>query len=153
VASVTSLKGRATGRRHRQPARNVPSSIDADNDVLAVGFLTVGDLLRSLPTWRPSSALDQIDPAGGPPPGLRNFFRGGLLAVYDGEAQEALGALKGHIDAELAAEVWQAALGATWQGHPVWFHGDAQPGILRVKDRRLWAVIDSWHLWRRRFCL
>ena len=54
----------------------------------------------------------------------------------------ALGALEGHIDTLLAAEVWRAALRATWQGRPVWFHGDAQPGNLLAKDGRLCAVID-----------
>src|SRR5579859_3968305 len=88
------------------------------------------------------SALYSIDPAGGPPPGAHNFFRGGPLAVYDGETQEALGALEGHVDTVLAAEVWRAALRATWQGRPVWFHGDAQPGNLLVKGGRLGAVID-----------
>ncbi len=88
------------------------------------------------------AALYRADPAGGPPPGPHNFFRGGPLAVYDGETREALGALEGHIDTTLAAEVWQAALRAPWQGRPVWFHGDAQPGNLLVRDGRLSAVID-----------
>jgi len=88
------------------------------------------------------AALYRIDPAGGLAPGPHNFFRGGPLSVYDGETQEALVALKGHIDTALAAEVWQAALDATWSGRPVWFHGDAQPGNLLAKDGRLCAVID-----------
>ena len=88
------------------------------------------------------AALYRIDPAGGPPPGPHNFFRGGPLAVYDGETREALDALKGHIDTVLAAEVWQAALEAAWQGPPVWFHGDVQPDNLLAKDGRLSAVID-----------
>ena len=88
------------------------------------------------------AALYRIDPAGGPPPGQHNFFRGGPLTAYDGETQEALAALTGHIDTALAAEVWQAAVEATWQGRPVWFHGDAQPGNLLAKDGRLCAVID-----------
>jgi aminoglycoside phosphotransferase (APT) family kinase protein len=88
------------------------------------------------------SALYSIDPAGGPPPGAHNFCRGGPLAVYDGETQEALGALEGHVDTVLAAKVWQAALRATWRGRPVWFHGDAQPGNLLARDGRLCAVID-----------
>jgi aminoglycoside phosphotransferase (APT) family kinase protein len=79
---------------------------------------------------------------GGPPPGQHNFLRGGPLAVYDGETQEALAALTGHIDTELAADVWQAALKATWQGRPVWFHGDVQPGNLLAQGGRLSAVID-----------
>jgi aminoglycoside phosphotransferase (APT) family kinase protein len=35
------------------------------------------------------AALYRVDPAGGPPPGPHNFFRGGPLTVYDGEVQEA----------------------------------------------------------------
>jgi aminoglycoside phosphotransferase (APT) family kinase protein len=88
------------------------------------------------------AALYQIDPVGGPPPGPHNFFRGGPLTAYDGETQEALAALAGHIDTALAAEVWQAAVAAPGPGRPVWFHGDAQPGNLLTKDRRLCAVID-----------
>jgi len=88
------------------------------------------------------AALYRIDAAGGPPPGPHNFFRGGPLAVYDAETQQALGALQGHIDVVLAAEVWQAALQATWPGRPVWFHGDAQPGNLLARRGRLCAVID-----------
>ena len=87
-------------------------------------------------------ALYQIDPAGGPGPGTHNFFRGGPVAVYDRETQDALAALQGQIDTVLAAEVWQAALRATRQGPPVWFHGDAQPGNLLLRDGRLSAVID-----------
>jgi len=87
-------------------------------------------------------ALYQIDQAGGPRPGTHNFFRGGPVAAYDGETQDALGALRGHIDTALAAEVWRAALRATWHGPPVWFHGDAQPGNLLLRDGQLSAVID-----------
>jgi aminoglycoside phosphotransferase (APT) family kinase protein len=87
-------------------------------------------------------ALYRIDPAGGPGPGTHNFFRGGPVAFYDGETREALAALRGHIDTGLAAEVWQAALEAAPPGPPVWFHGDAQPGNLLVRDGRLSAVID-----------
>jgi aminoglycoside phosphotransferase (APT) family kinase protein len=88
------------------------------------------------------AALYKIDPAGGPGPGTHNFFRGGPLTVYYREAREALAALQGHIDTALAAEVWETALRATWDGTPVWFHGDAQPGNLLVRDGRLSAVID-----------
>jgi aminoglycoside phosphotransferase (APT) family kinase protein len=88
------------------------------------------------------TALYRIDPAGGPGPGTHNFFRGGPVAVYDGETQDALAALQGQIDTSLAAQVWRAALRASWQGPPVWFHGDAQPGNLLVRDGKLSAVID-----------
>jgi aminoglycoside phosphotransferase (APT) family kinase protein len=88
------------------------------------------------------AALYKIDSAGGPAPGTHNFFRGGPLTVYDGETREQLEALTGHIDTVLAADVWQAALDAAWQGSPVWFHGDAQPGNLLLADGRLSAVLD-----------
>lgn len=89
------------------------------------------------------AALYQADPSGGPMPGTHNFFRGGPLAVYDAEARAALTALRGHVDTTLAAEVWEAALTAPWDGRPVWFHGDAQPGNLLLDPAgRLSAVID-----------
>ncbi len=87
-------------------------------------------------------ALYKIDPAGGPGPGTHNFFRGGPVAVYDGETREELASLRGHIDTALAAQVWRAALDQAPPGPPVWFHGDAQPGNLLVRDGRLSAVID-----------
>jgi aminoglycoside phosphotransferase (APT) family kinase protein len=88
------------------------------------------------------AALYTIDPAGGPPPGTHNFFRGGPLTVYDGETREQLATLTGHLDTALAAEVWQAGLQAAWRGSPVWFHGDAQPGNLLLDHGRLSAVLD-----------
>jgi aminoglycoside phosphotransferase (APT) family kinase protein len=87
-------------------------------------------------------ALYRIDPAGGPGPGTHNFFRGGPVAYYDRETRESLAALDGRIDTGLAADVWRAALRATWQGPPVWFHGDAQPGNVLLCDGQLSAVID-----------
>jgi aminoglycoside phosphotransferase (APT) family kinase protein len=88
------------------------------------------------------AALYKIDPTGGPGPGQHNFFRGGPLTIYDGETRDALTALEGQIDTALAAAVWETALRANWDGTPVWFHGDAQPGNLLVQDGRLSAVID-----------
>jgi aminoglycoside phosphotransferase (APT) family kinase protein len=89
------------------------------------------------------AALYQVDPSGGPLPGPHNFFRGGPLAYYDPETRAALAALHGHIDTALATEVWEAALAARWDGPPMWFHGDAQPGNLILDSSgRLSAVID-----------
>ena len=88
------------------------------------------------------TALYQIDSAGGPPPGKHNFFRGGPLTVYDSEARTAIAALRDEIDTVLAAEIWEAALGAAWHGPPVWMHGDVSPENLLVRDGRLSAVID-----------
>jgi aminoglycoside phosphotransferase (APT) family kinase protein len=88
------------------------------------------------------AALYRIDATGGPAPGQHNFWRGGPLTVYDAETQEALAVLEGRIDTDLAAEVWRAALAARWDGPPVWFHGDAQPGNLLLGHGRLSAVLD-----------
>ena len=89
------------------------------------------------------AALYRVDPAGGPAPGQHNWYRGGSPGYYDDEARAALAALDGHIDTALAAEVWAAALAAPWDGPPVWFHGDAQPGnLLLDASGRLSAVID-----------
>ena len=89
------------------------------------------------------AALYKVDPSGGPLPGTHNFFRGGSPAYYDAETRTALAALHGQIDTGLAAEVWEEALAARWDGPPVWFHGDAQPGnLLLDASGRLSAVID-----------
>jgi aminoglycoside phosphotransferase (APT) family kinase protein len=88
------------------------------------------------------TALQQIDPAGGPPPGRHNFFRGGPLTVYDDETRQAIAALEGRIDANVATAAWEAALQAIWHGPPVWVHGDVAAGNLLVKGGRLSAVID-----------
>jgi aminoglycoside phosphotransferase (APT) family kinase protein len=88
------------------------------------------------------SALYRIDPAGGPPPGRHNFFRGGPLTVYDGETRQAIAALDGEIDACAAGAVWEGALEAKWHSPPVWFHGDVASGNLLVEGGRLSAVID-----------
>jgi aminoglycoside phosphotransferase (APT) family kinase protein len=87
-------------------------------------------------------ALQRIDASGGPPPGQHNFFRGGPLAIYDGETRQAIATLGGRIDTDAVTAVWQAALAATWQGSPVWVHGDVSAGNLLVRKGRLGAVID-----------
>ncbi|RUW51832.1 aminoglycoside phosphotransferase family protein [Mesorhizobium sp. M1A.F.Ca.ET.072.01.1.1] len=87
-------------------------------------------------------ALKRIDPTAGPAPGQHNFYRGGPLAVYDGEARQAIAALEGRIDTQAATAVWKAALAAGWHGSPVWFHGDVASGNLLVEGGRLSAVID-----------
>ena len=88
------------------------------------------------------TALYRIDPAGGPPPGRHNFFRGGPLAVYDAETRQALATLGGRIDTDAALAAWEAALASRWHGAPVWFHGDVAAGNLLVEGGRLSAVID-----------
>jgi aminoglycoside phosphotransferase (APT) family kinase protein len=87
-------------------------------------------------------ALYRIDPSGGPPPGMHNFFRGGPLTTYDAETRNAIADLGDEIDTDGAREVWEAALGAAWHGPPVWVHGDVGASNLLVDKGRLSAVID-----------
>ena len=87
-------------------------------------------------------ALQGIDPAGGPRPGKHNWFRGGPLRTYDGQAQNALAELDGHVDTGLAGEIWMSALDARWDGAESWFHGDVAEGNLLLSGGQLAAVID-----------
>ena len=108
------------------------ASVGQIDDLNAFG----SDLARFL------RALYQVDPSGGPAPGLHNFFRGGSLNVYDGETREAIEALEGQVDPDSVTEVWEAALEASWHGAPVWLHGDLAASNLLVRGGRLSAVID-----------
>ena len=91
-------------------------------------------------------ALQRIDSAGGPSPGLHSFYRGGSLATYDAETRQALAILKGKIDVVAAIEIWETALATDWDKPPVWVHGDISLGNLLVKNGQLCAVIDFGQL-------
>jgi aminoglycoside phosphotransferase (APT) family kinase protein len=88
------------------------------------------------------AALQNVDPTDGPRPGKHNWFRGGTLRTYDEQAHRALTALDGHVDVDLAREIWKAALDARWDGVERWFHGDVAQGNLLLDDGELAAVID-----------
>ncbi|HEX6686348.1 MAG TPA: aminoglycoside phosphotransferase family protein [Candidatus Limnocylindrales bacterium] len=89
------------------------------------------------------AALKRIDATGGPQAGAHNFYRGGPLAVYDGETQAAVKDLGDRIPGELVLRIWREALESTWDGPPEWFHGDMSTGNLLINDDgRLSAVID-----------
>ena len=88
------------------------------------------------------AALQGVDPAHGPGPGLHNWHRGGTLATYDALTQASLETLRDHCRTELAREIWQAARQSRWEGQPVWFHGDIAQGNLLVNDGVLTSVID-----------
>ncbi|MEV6603755.1 aminoglycoside phosphotransferase family protein [Kutzneria sp. NPDC051319] len=109
-----------------------PASADRISD--PVGFAL--DLAGFL------AALRSIDAADGPQPGKHNWFRGATLRTYDAQARRALATVDGHIDVELAREIWQAALDTPWDGVDVWFHGDIAPGNLLLDNGKLAAVID-----------
>jgi aminoglycoside phosphotransferase (APT) family kinase protein len=112
-----------------------------EGDAATIGGVTdLGQFAAGLAGFL--AALHQVDSSGGPPPGEHNFFRGGPLAVYDGETREAIAVLDDEIDAGRATEVWEAALGAAWHGPPAWVHGDVSPENLLTVQGRLSAVID-----------
>ncbi|MEJ3655552.1 aminoglycoside phosphotransferase family protein [Actinomycetes bacterium KLBMP 9759] len=107
------------------------------------GATTVGDMpafAREVAGF--VTALQAIDPTGGPAPGPHCFHRGGPPGFYDDQTRTALEDLRGRIDTGRAREVWEAALTSPVQAPPVWFHGDIASGNLLVRDGRLAAVID-----------
>jgi aminoglycoside phosphotransferase (APT) family kinase protein len=91
-------------------------------------------------------ALQSIDSTNGPAPGLHSFYRGGSLKTYDLETRQALALLKGKIDVDAAKKIWETALFSSWQGAPVWVHGDISAGNLLLQNGRLSAVIDFGQL-------
>lgn len=88
------------------------------------------------------TALQAIDPTGGPMPRPHDFQRGGPLTTYDDETRQAIAALAGTVNAAMATEVWDASLASTWRGSQVWVHGDLTTGNLLVDQGQLSAVID-----------
>lgn len=88
------------------------------------------------------AALQSIDTTDAPDPGPHNFHRGGQVATYDGETRECLTVLGEVVDVDAVREVWERGLATTWNGPPVWIHGDVAPGNLLVRDGRLCGVVD-----------
>lgn len=87
-------------------------------------------------------ALREIDPTGGPGPGVHNWFRGGSLKTFEAWVERDLATLADRLPVEVIREIWQDALVATWDGRAVWFHGDVASGNLLLQDGRLASVID-----------
>jgi aminoglycoside phosphotransferase (APT) family kinase protein len=78
--------------------------------------------------------MQQVDPAGAPP------GRGISLAERDEEVRDWLARLDG--DPIVTAE-WERALAApSWDGLPVWHHGDLDVRNWVVRDGRISGVID-----------
>jgi aminoglycoside phosphotransferase (APT) family kinase protein len=92
------------------------------------------------------SALQRCDTTDGPMAGPQNFYRGGALATYEAETRQAIATIENKNDADAITAVWNAALGSTWQGAPVWVHGDIAFGNLLVENDQLVAVIDFGQL-------
>jgi aminoglycoside phosphotransferase (APT) family kinase protein len=88
------------------------------------------------------AALYAVDASGGPAPGMHSFFRGGPVDTWDALTRESIELLADEIDADVATDVWEAALASTWDRSPVWVHGDVVESNLLVADGALRAVID-----------
>lgn len=89
------------------------------------------------------AALQQIDPAGGPPPGEGNSYRGAPLISRDSSTRDAIITLRNTIDADAVTAAWEAAVQVpAWQGTGVWLHGDLHAANLLARYRRIRAVID-----------
>jgi len=88
------------------------------------------------------AALQSVDATDGPQPGKHNWFRGATLRTYDAQTQRAFTTLDGHVDVDLAREIWKSSLDARWHGEDIWFHGDVAPGNLLLDGGELVAVID-----------
>ncbi|WJL94283.1 aminoglycoside phosphotransferase family protein [Microbacterium sp. ET2] len=86
-------------------------------------------------------ALRAVDAAGGPSPGLHSGYRGGPLAHYDDETAAIIDRLSGR-ERDLAGGMWRDALAASFDGPPVWVHGDVSINNLLARDGRLSAVVD-----------
>ena len=78
------------------------------------------------------TALQRIDPKGGPPPG----GRGGPLGPRDEATRAWIAELGDAIDTSAVTAAWEAALAAPeWDRAPVWIHGDLDARNLLVAGR------------------
>ena len=88
------------------------------------------------------AALQRVDVADGPQPGVHNWFRGGTLRTYDARTRSALRGARWPRRRRVGARGLDEALDARWDGVDRWFHGDMAEGNLLLVDGRLSAVID-----------
>ena len=85
------------------------------------------------------SAMQAIDPTGGPAPD----GRGGPLAPRDEWTRDSIAALADEIDVDLVTAAWETALQAPeWSAPPVWIHGDLDARNMLVQHGRLSGVLD-----------
>lgn len=87
--------------------------------------------------------LQSIETIDGPLAGKHNFYRGGLLSVYDEETRTAIANTRNMFDSNTLSEIWNRTLKSEWRNKPVWVHGDIAPGNLLVDgEGKLCGVID-----------
>lgn len=105
-----------------EPADRAPITRTEAAEVLA-------DFLRALHHQAPADA--PANPSRGIPLAELQQVEGWFEVIAD------------HADAAAAREVWRKAVAApTWQGAPVWLHGDLHPANVVVRDGMLAGVID-----------
>lgn len=88
------------------------------------------------------AALYQAEAASGPAPGPHSFWRGGPLATWSDQVDQALDVLGPEVPVGAIRDLWRAGLDAEWSGPPVWVHGDVVGSNLLLVGGRLGAVID-----------
>jgi aminoglycoside phosphotransferase (APT) family kinase protein len=90
-----------------------------------------------------TTALQQVDSTGGPPPADANAFRGEPLRRRDAVTRAAIAAVGDEIDVDAATRLWEEGIEAPdWDRPPVWIHGDLDRRNLLVRGGRVSAVID-----------
>ena len=88
------------------------------------------------------TALQGIDSTGGPGYGEHNHQRGGPLAFYAAQAEQAIAHLSEQSDTRWATSAMAAALASRNSPPDCWLHGDIAPGNLLIGDTGLCGVID-----------
>ena len=86
--------------------------------------------------------LEAINAENGPQAGAHNFYRGGDLAVYIEEFEQALTQLPAGPQRNHYQDIWTTALATKWEKKTVWVHGDIAVGNLLVNDGHISGVID-----------
>ena len=86
--------------------------------------------------------LEAINAENGPQAGAHNFYRGGDLAVYIEEFEQAFTQLPAGPQRNHYQDIWTTALATKWEKKPVWVHDDIAVGNLLVNDGHLSGVID-----------
>ncbi len=99
------------------------------------------EVARSLATF--IRALQSIDTTGAPVPSAHNYGRGVPLATRDQATRNAIAQSETLVDTAAVEAAWTADSHApTYEGTPVWIHGDLKSDNLLTLDGRLTAVID-----------